>query len=125
MWGFQLLQSPAFQKLVGLWHLSSQNSPTSVRMQPKTKKKKKKKKKKRKKKKDLPGGTEDCNLMHFVCQVEFSFFCFGGGGGGSWEDGTLKYNQNGPRQALCDWLDKAGGCTACALPHPPFFYTSH
>ena len=27
-----------------------------------------------------------------------------------WGDG-LEYDQNAPRQALCDWLDKAGGCT--------------
>ena len=26
-----------------------------------------------------------------------------------WGDG-LEYDQNAPRQRLCDWLDKAGGC---------------
>lgn len=28
----------------------------------------------------------------------------------------LEHNQNGPRQVLCDWLDKAGGCTLFDFP---------
>ncbi len=28
-----------------------------------------------------------------------------------WGDNGLEYDQNAPRQALCDWLDKAGGTT--------------
>ena len=33
----------------------------------------------------------------------------------SYGDG-LEHNQNGPRQVLCDWLDKAGGCTLFDFP---------
>ena len=57
--------------------------------------------------------TVRLTVLH-LCLTTFSqllkqLLCSYGGEG-------LEHNQNGPRQELCDWLDKAGGCTLFDFP---------
>lgn len=33
-----------------------------------------------------------------------------------WGDGGLEHDQNGPRQTLVDWLERAGGCFLFDFP---------